>query len=601
MRFLTIVSFFLFILGEYLSANSYIGGELRTRQTFKYGRFEVRMKPPAGEGVVASFFTFHEISNINEWNEIDIEILGRYDDDFQFTTITPSQVVHDSHIWSDFNPHLDFHTYAFEWTPDYVAWFVDGNEVFRQEGAHIASLNLPQKIMMNIWSPTYENWAGKWNPDILPVFAYYDWVSYASYTPGKGNVGTGNNFTFQWKDEFNSFDSNRWEKASHTFPGNRVKFDPQNVVFKDGLMILCLTDSQYPGYQDPFPPTVLWARYIYKGRVIIRFSEIIDYVSATNLSNYYMAGHVIQKAELLEDQRTVRLSVSGIDSTQQYYVAVLNIYDRASPPNKLIVQQVTIQMPKPLYFPVKIKVGSGDYSQYYSDQPWGASVEYGYLDGHVFYLPDNLDVKNTEADSIYINPREQLVEYKVRVPNGNYQMTLKFIEPTFTSPNQRVFDVVAEKVLVATNIDIFARAGINSAYDLTLPNIQVSDGTLDLHFSNRIGHSILSAIIIEQKPTPINKKPTNKIKSLNLLQNFPNPFNGETIIRYQLPEKALVELDIYNLQGQKVATLVREFQLPGWYQIRWQPDLPSGIYFYQLKETDKQNTQIQTRKMIIMK
>ncbi len=48
---------------------------------------------------------------------------------------------------------------------------------------------------MNIWNPLYENWAGVFNPEALPAFAYYDWVSYYSYTPGTGNYGTENNFT----------------------------------------------------------------------------------------------------------------------------------------------------------------------------------------------------------------------------------------------------------------------------------------------------------------------------------------------------------------------------------------------------------------------
>ncbi len=59
------------------AAKPYRGAEYRTRQAFTYGRFEVRMKSAAVSGMLASFFTYAEISSLSEWNEIDIENMGR--------------------------------------------------------------------------------------------------------------------------------------------------------------------------------------------------------------------------------------------------------------------------------------------------------------------------------------------------------------------------------------------------------------------------------------------------------------------------------------------------------------------------------------------
>ncbi|MDZ7262201.1 MAG: T9SS type A sorting domain-containing protein, partial [candidate division KSB1 bacterium] len=74
-----------------------------------------------------------------------------------------------------------------------------------------------------------------------------------------------------------------------------------------------------------------------------------------------------------------------------------------------------------------------------------------------------------------------------------------------------------------------------------------------------------------------------------LNQNHPNPFNPETVIDYQLPRTSEVELSIFNLQGQRVATLVREYRTAGYHKITWngtdqagQP-VASGVYLYQLK------------------
>ena len=170
-------------------AKTYKGAELRTKDSYKWGRFEVRMKSAAREGMLSSFFTYNDLNGI--WNEIDIEILGRYPDDIQFNTITPGRVNHLGHHKLNFSPHQDYHTYAFEWTPQYVAWFVDGQEVLRQTEGHISTMTQPQKIMMNVWIPVYENWTGAWNDLVLPAFAHYDFVSYASYTPFSGNTGTG--------------------------------------------------------------------------------------------------------------------------------------------------------------------------------------------------------------------------------------------------------------------------------------------------------------------------------------------------------------------------------------------------------------------------
>ena len=74
--------------------------------------------------------------------------------------------------------------------------------------------------MMNIWPPDWVPWVGTLNENCLPLFAYYEYASYASYTPGTGDCGTDNNFTLQWKDEFESWDQTRWEKGTHTWGGN---------------------------------------------------------------------------------------------------------------------------------------------------------------------------------------------------------------------------------------------------------------------------------------------------------------------------------------------------------------------------------------------
>jgi len=68
-----------------------------------------------------------------------------------------------------------------------------------------------------------------------------------------------------------------------------------------------------------------------------------------------------------------------------------------------------------------------------------------------------------------------------------------------------------------------------------------------------------------------------------LYRNYPNPFNATTVIDYQLPVSNRVKLEIYNILGQEVATLVDEKQQAGYRSVIWDAsDVSSGLYFYKL-------------------
>jgi len=73
----------------------------------------------------------------------------------------------------------------------------------------------------------------------------------------------------------------------------------------------------------------------------------------------------------------------------------------------------------------------------------------------------------------------------------------------------------------------------------------------------------------------------------HLAQNYPNPFNPETTIQYEVPRAVFVKLEIFNMVGQKIVTLINEWQEPGRYSIDWDASqYSSGIYFYRLLADD---------------
>ena len=92
----------------------------------------------------------------------------------------------------------------------------------------------------------------------------------------------------------------------------------------------------------------------------------------------------------------------------------------------------------------------------------------------------------------------------------------------------------------------------------------------------------------ELPPAPPEEESSN-LKSqvpngFALEQNFPNPFNPSTVIRYGVPAKSHVSLQIYDILGRLVSTLVDETQDPGFKQIGWNAGaVPSGVYFYKLE------------------
>jgi hypothetical protein len=86
--------------------------------------------------------------------------------------------------------------------------------------------------------------------------------------------------------------------------------------------------------------------------------------------------------------------------------------------------------------------------------------------------------------------------------------------------------------------------------------------------------------------------------TFSLHQNYPNPFNPSTTIRYGLPERSHVLLEVYNLAGQRVATLIDGEQQAGWNEVVFEDKtLASGLYFYRLQAGDF----VETRKLILIK
>ncbi|MBI3195129.1 MAG: T9SS type A sorting domain-containing protein, partial [Ignavibacteriae bacterium] len=89
-----------------------------------------------------------------------------------------------------------------------------------------------------------------------------------------------------------------------------------------------------------------------------------------------------------------------------------------------------------------------------------------------------------------------------------------------------------------------------------------------------------------------------QVRTYALHQSYPNPFNPNTVIRYQLANNILVTLKVYDVLGRTVTTLVNEIQEAGEYSVELDgSELPSGVYYYRLTAGQF----VQTNKMILTK
>jgi hypothetical protein len=104
-------------------------------------------------------------------------------------------------------------------------------------------------------------------------------------------------------------------------------------------------------------------------------------------------------------------------------------------------------------------------------------------------------------------------------------------------------------------------------------------------------------------PSKISRSNDEIPENFTLFQNYPNPANPETIIRYNLPVTADVSLVVYDVLGRKMRVLVNGVQTPGKYSVTWNGrdefgnPVSSGIYIYQIRAGGL----VSMKKMVLMR
>lgn len=155
------------------------GGEIRTHAFYRYGYFEVRMQAPRGSGIVTGMFTYADRARGLKPNEIDIEILGRAPKIAELTIHENGRATAKK-ITLPFDSSAGMHTYGFDWQPEYVRWYADGQLIHEETGPAARKLVRPQQLLISLWASRKLNaWVGDLDTSRAPWRLDIACVAYA--------------------------------------------------------------------------------------------------------------------------------------------------------------------------------------------------------------------------------------------------------------------------------------------------------------------------------------------------------------------------------------------------------------------------------------
>ena len=177
------------------AAKEFLGAEVRSRDTLTYGRVRARAKLAGGSAVVSSLVTIYTPWPADNWNELDIELLGKSPTSIQFNamvytgppttppvtqSVTPSQDPYNEEL--GFDASSDFHVYEIEWTPAGATFSIDDEPRYTWT-RQISLMTLPQNVLLTIWASSSAAWAGAVTEETAGAVATYDWIELYRYTP----------------------------------------------------------------------------------------------------------------------------------------------------------------------------------------------------------------------------------------------------------------------------------------------------------------------------------------------------------------------------------------------------------------------------------
>ena len=184
----------------------------------------------------------------------------------------------------------------------------------------------------------------------------------------------------------------------------------------------------------------------------------------------------------------------------------------------------------------------------------------------------------------------QNISGALRLPNGNTLICV--------GRGGEFFEITPEEETVWLYINPVNQNGPMNQGDTPAGNLVFWIRRFAPDFPGFDGHDMTPGDPIERYPTNIAEGNGEFPDIFAVSSNYPNPFNATTIIEYNLPDFTDVIIEIYDILGCRVETLIRGGQKAGYHQIIWDAgDYSSGIYFYKIQV----GQYAETRKMVLLK
>jgi hypothetical protein len=221
-------------------------------------------------------------------------------------------------------------------------------------------------------------------------------------------------------------------------------------------------------------------------------------------------------------------------------------------------------------------------------------------------LDDQHLVQGTAVSSGGVNAVEHADAVRYRFsglrPAGSYAVAAEYVALDGTS---RIQDLTAGNGSSLHQPLLVGASRVRVDF-VQVPPVAYEGGELVLSVNRRgEGTAVVSRLVLKETGSGFTSQPDEKSVPIRyaLEQNFPNPFNPSTIIRYALPAGGPVSLTVYDVAGREVARLVNETQPAGTYEVRFDAaavrrgGLASGVYFYRVQA----GSFSESRKMLLVK
>ncbi len=203
------------------------------------------------------------------------------------------------------------------------------------------------------------------------------------------------------------------------------------------------------------------------------------------------------------------------------------------------------------------------------------------------------------------------LEYTINVPADTLYDIIPYVS---TVPGFGNFRIFINNVDVSGKRQVLNTGGWQNWQPITVSNVPLQAGVQILRFEintdypSEIGNWLFSLNYIKVNIAgTVDVSDNDYIPSTySLSQNYPNPFNPTTTIKFDLPADGIITLEIYDILGRKISTLINEHRQAGSYeQVFDASSLSSGVYVYKLQVIDPSSNSgrsfVQSKKLILLK